>query len=130
MNQCSDSNDEHAPHVNGYIFPYFLFAAVGRKAGYQSYTCFLFGSPNFPLIYKRLVHTTRQLAILNGSSAIGRIVPNLVVNQYGVTNAIVICSMCCAILIFCILAVKGVVGIILFGSIYGFFTGACAHNTY
>ncbi|KAF8702196.1 hypothetical protein AX14_014483 [Amanita brunnescens Koide BX004] len=32
--------------------------------------------------------------------------------------------MCCAIMIFCVLAVKDVVGIILFGSIYGFFTGA------
>ena len=69
-----------------------------------------------------------QLTILSGCSALGRVVPNLGVNKYGVTNAITICSMCCAILIFCILAAKGSVGIIVFGSLYGFFTGACARN--
>jgi hypothetical protein len=71
-----------------------------------------------------------QLTILSGGSALGRVVPNLGVNKYGMTNAIMICSMCCAILIFCVLAVKSAVGIIVFGSLYGFFTGACARNRY
>ena len=52
--------------------------------------------------------------------------PNLGVKKYGVVNAVLACSISCTTLIFCVLAVKNAVGIVLFASTYGFFSGACA----
>jgi len=43
-----------------------------------------------------------------------------------VVNAVLACSMSCAILIFCILAVNNAVGVVLFAAMYGIFSGAYA----
>ncbi|KAF8351994.1 major facilitator superfamily domain-containing protein [Amanita rubescens] len=96
-------------------------------------TLLMFMGLYFPMFYLQLYAIKRNvdstlafysLTILNGGSAVGRIVPNLIVNKYGVMNTIVICSICCTVLIFCFLAVKSAVGIVLFAAVYGFFGGA------
>ncbi|KAF8701693.1 hypothetical protein AX14_000339, partial [Amanita brunnescens Koide BX004] len=89
----------------------------------------------FPLFFLQLDAIERNvnptlafysLTILNGVSIIGRIIPSLpvVVHKFGVINALLICSICCTILVFCFLAVKSVVGVVLFASAYGFCNGA------
>ncbi|RXW20849.1 hypothetical protein EST38_g4991 [Candolleomyces aberdarensis] len=65
------------------------------------------------------------IAILNGASSIGRIIPNLFVYRYGVFNVLVPCVATASVLVFCTLAVKDAAGTLIFAILYGFFSGAC-----
>lgn len=80
----------------------------------------------------KYAHTKRQLTILNTVSITGRIIPSLpvVVHKIGVINTLLLCTLGSAILIFCFLAVKSVVGVVLFACAYGFFNGACECNRF
>jgi len=64
------------------------------------------------------------IAILNGASVVGRVVPNLFVQRFGIFNVVIPCAAACAILVFSTLAVKTVVGTLTFTVLYGFFSGA------
>ncbi|KAF8646651.1 hypothetical protein AX16_007149 [Volvariella volvacea WC 439] len=63
------------------------------------------------------------LAMLNGGSMFGRIVPNFFVHKFGPFNAIIPCIAICSLLIFCTLAIKDAAGTIVFALLYGFFSG-------
>jgi hypothetical protein len=63
--------------------------------------------------------------MLNGASVVGRVVPNIFVERFGVFNVVVPCVAACAILIFSTLAVKSVAATLVFTVLYGFFSGAC-----
>ncbi|PPQ76707.1 hypothetical protein CVT26_004383, partial [Gymnopilus dilepis] len=66
------------------------------------------------------------IAMLNGGSLIGRIVPNMFAQKAGVFNVLIPCIYSASILIFCTLAVNSAAGIILFSILYGFFQGSHA----
>lgn len=68
-----------------------------------------------------------QIAILNGASAVGRVIPNLLVGRFGAFNVIVPCVYLASILIFCTLAVVNIEGTMIFAILYGFFSGACEY---
>ncbi|KAF8352020.1 major facilitator superfamily domain-containing protein [Amanita rubescens] len=100
--------------IMGLYFPIFFVQLYSIKQGINPTLAF----------YSELTCTAKQLTILNGGSAVGRVVPTLGVKKYGVVNGVLACSISCTILIFCVLAVKNAVGIVLFASIYGIFSGA------
>lgn len=64
------------------------------------------------------------IAILNASSVVGRVIPNLLVPRFGPFNVVIPCVLISSILVFCTLAVKDVVGTIVFAILYGFFSGS------
>ncbi|KAF9552105.1 MFS general substrate transporter [Agrocybe pediades] len=66
------------------------------------------------------------LAILNGGSVIGRILPNMIVHKFGAFNVIVPSVYIASILVFCTLAIKDVPGTVIFAILYGFFSGSYA----
>lgn len=113
----------------GIYLPLFFLQLYAVKHNINSTLAFYAVRP-FSSQFTDNLLTPRQLTILNGISAIGRVVTNLAVNKYGAMNAVLICSMSCTILLFCLLAVKNAVGLILFASIYGFFIGSCAYNRF
>ena len=67
-----------------------------------------------------------QIAILNGASAFGRILPTLFVDRVGIFNLIVPCTAVCGIFTFCLAAaVNGPAGTVIMSILCGFFSGAC-----
>ncbi|KAF8199455.1 major facilitator superfamily domain-containing protein [Pholiota molesta] len=66
------------------------------------------------------------IAILNAASAVGRVIPNLLVYRYGAFNVIIPCVYLASLLVFCTLAIKDVPGTMVFAILYGFFSGAYA----
>ncbi|TFK28333.1 MFS general substrate transporter [Coprinopsis marcescibilis] len=66
------------------------------------------------------------LAILNGASAFGRVIPNLFVYRFGAFNIVIPCVFVAAILVFCTLKVDNAAGTMVFAILYGFFSGAYA----
>ncbi|KAH8108849.1 MFS general substrate transporter [Phellopilus nigrolimitatus] len=88
----------------------------------------------FPIFYLQLDavdHGVDQtlafytLAILNGSSAFGRVLPTIIVDRTGVFNLIVPCTLACGVLIFSMVAVTDAAGSVVMAVLYGFFSGAC-----
>lgn len=113
----------------GIYLPLFFLQLYAVKHNVSSTLAF-YSVRTLPSPFADNLLTPRQLTILNAVSAIGRIVTNLAVNKYGPINAVLICSTCCTLLLFCLLAVKNAVGIVLFAAIYGFFIGSCAYNRF
>ncbi|KAF8961854.1 major facilitator superfamily domain-containing protein [Flammula alnicola] len=66
------------------------------------------------------------IAILNGASVLGRVIPNLLVYRFGAFNIIVPCVFISSLLVFCTLAVNDVAGTMIFAILYGFFSGSYA----
>ncbi|KAJ3569454.1 hypothetical protein NP233_g5036 [Leucocoprinus birnbaumii] len=66
------------------------------------------------------------VAIINGASVVGRIIPNLLVRRFGAFNVVVTCILSSAILVFCTLAVKDTAGTVVFSILFGFFSGSYA----
>jgi len=64
------------------------------------------------------------LAILNGCSVFGRIIPNYFADSIGTLNTILPCTLFASILSFSWLAIHNPPGIIAFCVIYGFFSGS------
>ncbi|CAL1704013.1 unnamed protein product [Somion occarium] len=86
----------------------------------------------FPLFYLQLNAITHGLdvtfafyavAILNGVSVIGRILPTFVAARFGVINMLAFCMYSCSILVFGLLGVKTVGGTVAFSVIFGLFGG-------
>ncbi|PFH48946.1 hypothetical protein AMATHDRAFT_148803 [Amanita thiersii Skay4041] len=107
--------------------PPYLLTTIG--------TCFIICGFYFPVFFLQLSAIQQgisprlafySLTILNGASVVGRIVPNLVVHRSGVFNAVIFCTIACSALVFCDLAVKNAVGIVMFALVYGFFNGTYA----
>ncbi|KIM41319.1 hypothetical protein M413DRAFT_72154 [Hebeloma cylindrosporum] len=64
------------------------------------------------------------LAILNGASGLGRVIPNLLVYRLGAFNVLIPCVFLASVLVFCTLAIKDVAGTMVFAILYGFFSGS------
>ncbi|KAG8754937.1 hypothetical protein FRC14_004522 [Serendipita sp. 396] len=87
-----------------------------------------------PIFYMQLFAITHSIppslafytiTILNGGSVLGRILPNLFGDLFGPFNAIIVCTLGCAVLILAMLgAGSGQAAIILVSLLYGIFSGA------
>ncbi|WPH02835.1 Hypothetical protein R9X50_00570300 [Acrodontium crateriforme] len=64
------------------------------------------------------------LAIINGLSVFGRIIPNFIADRVGPLNMIVPCAMISGVLAFCLVVARSIAGIIVILAFYGFFSGA------
>ncbi|KNG49712.1 MFS general substrate transporter [Stemphylium lycopersici] len=64
------------------------------------------------------------LPIMNGTSVIGRIVPNLLSDKIGPFNAVIPCSLISALLCICFIPVSTTPSVIVLIACYGFFSGA------
>ncbi|KAJ4469280.1 MFS general substrate transporter [Lentinula aciculospora] len=90
----------------GLFFPYFYF---------QLYAIVKGADPTFSFYL---------LAILNGSSIPGRIIPNVLSQKFGVFNTMAFCTFACGILIFGLFGVDdSVAALVIFAILYGFFSG-------
>lgn len=96
-------------------------------------TTLIFSGMYYPIFFLQLNAIENGIApqlafytitILNGSSVVGRVIPNLFVPRFGPFNVVIPCSLITSILIFCTLAVKDVAGTIAFAILYGFFSGS------
>ncbi|KAG9127643.1 hypothetical protein FRC07_011229, partial [Ceratobasidium sp. 392] len=65
-----------------------------------------------------------SLTILNAASIFGRTIPNFVADKYGPFNLLIPCATISGVLIFAMLGVKSSPALIVFGLLYGFFSGA------
>ncbi|TRM60187.1 major facilitator superfamily domain-containing protein [Schizophyllum amplum] len=63
------------------------------------------------------------LVIMNVCSFIGRFSSGFLIAPFGVPKLIAFCSACCAIVIFCMIAVESLAGIISVGATFGLFSG-------
>lgn len=63
--------------------------------------------------------------MLNAASLVGEIVPGYFTKYIGVPMMMIISCGICAILVFCMLAVKTAGAVGSFAVLYGFFSGAC-----
>lgn len=87
-----------------------------------------------PFYYLQLFAADRQItsgnlalylvAILNSTSTVGRILPNLLADRIGPFNMIVPCATICGILILCLLAVNLQRQLLAVTALYGFFSGS------
>ncbi|PVF96839.1 MFS general substrate transporter [Serendipita vermifera] len=64
------------------------------------------------------------IAILNGASVIGRIVPNFFGDIWGAFNALIVCTFACAVIGISMLGATSTGGIIAICALYGLFSGA------
>ena len=69
-----------------------------------------------------------QLAILNGASLIGRVVPNFIADKLGTFNMLIPFSAFTGILILILLAVHTPAGFVIFAVFYGIFSGSCKYS--
>ncbi|KAG9103680.1 hypothetical protein FRC06_008931 [Ceratobasidium sp. 370] len=65
-----------------------------------------------------------SLAILNAASIFGRTIPNFVADKYGPFNLLIPCATISGVLIFAMFGVKSSGALVVFGLLYGFFSGA------
>jgi predicted MFS family arabinose efflux permease len=63
------------------------------------------------------------LAVMNGTSVFGRIIPNFIADKLGPFNVVIPCTLISGILCFCFIAAKSSAGIIVLIAFYGFFSG-------
>ncbi|KAF7343785.1 MFS general substrate transporter [Mycena sanguinolenta] len=86
----------------------------------------------FPLVYLQLdavVHGIDEtfafysLVIMNAANFIGRLLPGLVVERFGILNMFVTAAACGAVLILCMIALGSVASVVVLGIMYGFCTG-------
>lgn len=64
------------------------------------------------------------LAILNGSSVFGRIIPGLLADRFGSLEIMTVCTLICALLSYALIAIHSLAGIVVFCILYGFSSGA------
>ena len=71
-----------------------------------------------------LESSVNLLIVLNGVSAIGRIVPNVLGERYtGILNMTILVTLVCALLIYCWAAIRSVTGLYVWAVAYGIFAG-------
>ncbi|KAK5169418.1 uncharacterized protein LTR77_005394 [Saxophila tyrrhenica] len=63
------------------------------------------------------------LAILNGSSTFGRLIPNIIADRIGPFNVLTPCATMCAVLQYCLISAKSSAAVIVILALYGFFSG-------
>lgn len=63
------------------------------------------------------------LPILNAASVPGRILPNFLADYTGPLNVLVPCAICTGILALCWIGIHNIGGLVVFGVLYGFFSG-------
>jgi predicted MFS family arabinose efflux permease len=63
------------------------------------------------------------LAILNGTSIIGRIVPNMFSPRVGIMNMMIVAIVALCVTAFCLMAVKSGAGVVVAIAVYGFASG-------
>ena len=64
-----------------------------------------------------------MLPILNAASVFGRIIPNFFADKIGPLNILIPCSLAAGILAFCWIRIKEKARLIVFATLYGFFSG-------
>jgi len=64
------------------------------------------------------------LVIANGSSVVGRLLPNFYADTVGPLNMLIPCTAASAILVFCWIPIHNIGGLAAFAVIYGIFTGS------
>ncbi|KAF9001201.1 major facilitator superfamily domain-containing protein, partial [Cyathus striatus] len=105
----------------------YLFTIVG--------TTFVLAGLYYPIFFLQLKAVKNgineslafyTIAIMNASSIIGRVIPNLFAHRLGVFNVLIGCISICGILIFCTFAVHDISGTMAFALLYGFFSGGYA----
>lgn len=64
------------------------------------------------------------VAVINGASGFGRVLPNLVADKLGPFNTIIPLAACSIVLAFAWMGIENVPGICIFAILYGFMTGA------
>ncbi|KAF8645564.1 hypothetical protein AX16_007737 [Volvariella volvacea WC 439] len=102
----------------GLFFPYFYLQLYAIDKGVSTNLAF----------YVALLYNFPKVAILNSGSVLGRILPNFFADRLGAYNMLLACLVCSAVLAFCIFAVQDFAGIVVFGILYGFFSGSCESN--
>ncbi|KAF7799230.1 hypothetical protein EIP86_010462 [Pleurotus ostreatoroseus] len=91
----------------GLFFPFFYLQLYASKHGV----------PESLAIY--------SISILNAASIIGRTIPNFLSDHLGVFNVIIPMTFISGILIFAMLGATSSAGMVVFGILYGFFSGGC-----
>ena len=66
-----------------------------------------------------------QVTILNAGSVFGRLLPNFFADRFGVYNMLLPCLYISSALIFAILGITNLAGVVVFGLLYGFWSGSC-----
>jgi MFS family permease len=64
------------------------------------------------------------LAVLNGASVFGRIIPGLVADRFGALETVIICTIATAVLAYVEIVINSLAGLIVFSILYGFVSGA------
>ncbi|VDC06026.1 unnamed protein product [Peniophora sp. CBMAI 1063] len=90
----------------GLFFPYFYLQVFSLVRGVNADVSFY------------------MLALLNGVSIPGRIIPNALAPQLGVFNLLISSIAVCGILIFAMFGINSTAGVVIFAILYGFFSGA------
>ncbi|KAJ7628890.1 major facilitator superfamily domain-containing protein [Roridomyces roridus] len=106
----------------GLFFPYFYLQLYAINRGIDEGLAFYVVRER-SLPFSPSTHS-QQLAILNAGSVLGRILPNLLADRVGPYNTIIPCLFISAGLIFSIFGLKSVAGIVVFGVLYGFWSGS------
>lgn len=85
----------------------------------------IFYLPTYAIQYGMSAQLSSYLvAILNGASFFGRVIPGIMADKVGRINMFGVIGVCTGILIFCWQKITTNAGIIVFAAIYGFFSGA------
>ncbi|EKM75901.1 hypothetical protein AGABI1DRAFT_131804 [Agaricus bisporus var. burnettii JB137-S8] len=90
----------------GLFFPFFYLQSYALSVGIKSSLAFYL------------------LAILNGGSAFGRIIPNILAGKFGVYNTLLPSLYISSALVFAIFGIKNFAGLTIFAILYGFWSGA------
>lgn len=64
------------------------------------------------------------LAILNGTSFFGRVIPGLLADRFGSLEGMIICTLVISAFAYAWIAIQNLAGLVVFAAIYGFFSGA------
>lgn len=104
--------------------PYILYAAGSFLVVWGLYVPFFYLQLFTALHGVSSVLVTYSISIMNVSSIFGRIVPNLLADRYGVFNIMIPSTMITAGLVFALLGATTTAGTVVFGILYGFFSGA------
>jgi len=64
------------------------------------------------------------LAIVNGASTFGRIIPGILADKFGRINMVVLAGVTSGICVFCLSSVTGVAGFVIYSIVFGFCSGS------
>lgn len=64
------------------------------------------------------------LAIINGASTFGRVIPGILADKFGRINMVVVAGITSGVCVFCLNSVTGVAGFVVYSIVFGFFSGS------